>query len=158
MLRSELNSLFAKFKETHRLLLDFAAGHSEEGFELSRIQGEFATLKEELSGHTSLLTKEQSDYIEQAKSLLSTPRFKLQRIRSRSLSQSRSAPRSQTVPLDSLSSSTSSSRDHSFVSTSNNANSSVMSDKEAGKDAGGEEAAGKTSSDESDRRARLLEM
>ena len=147
MLRSELNELFSKFKDVHKQLSDFAAGSSDENFDLLQTRNEFGALKLQLLENSSRLTKE-SEYLEKAKTILVTPRFKLQRIRT--LSESRLQP----LLLDS---SSSSSRDLSFVSTSNPANSSVMDDsKETEKsDASATATSG---SDECVRRIRLLEI
>ena len=148
MLRSELNELFSKFKDVHKQLSDFAAGSSDENFDLVQARNEFGALKLQLLENASRLTREQSEYLEKAKTILVTPRFKLQRIRT--LSESRLQP----LLLDS---SSSSSRDLSFVSTSNPANSSVMDDsKETEKsDASATATSG---SDECVRRIRLLEI
>ena len=160
MLRSELNDLFNKFKEVHQRLLSFAAGGSEESFDLNHTQEEYNALKVELLENASRLTKDQSEYLEKARTVLRTPRFKLQRIRSRSSSRSWADPKIQSHN----DSSSSSSRDLSFSSTFNPTNSSIMDDgKETEKSADKDGvvsvgAAGTSSSLECVRRARLLEI
>ena len=124
MLRSELNDLFAKFKEAHQRLLSFAAGSSDESFDLDHAREEYNALKVELLENASRLTKDQSEYLEKARTVLHTPRFKLQRIRSRSSSRSRADPKIQSHDDSSLSSS----RDLLFATTSNPSDSFTMAD------------------------------
>ena len=131
MLRSELNDLFNKFKEAHQRLLSFAAGSSDESFDLDHAREEYNALKVELLENASRLTKDQSEYLEKARTVLHTPRFKLQRIRSRSSSRSRADPKIQSHD----DSSSSSSRDLSFSSTFNPANSFMDDGKETEKSA-----------------------
>ena len=90
MLRSELNELFNKFKDVHKQLSDFATGSSDENFDLLQTRNEFGALKLQLLENASRLTKEQSEYLEKAKTILVTSRFKLQRIRT--MSESRPQP------------------------------------------------------------------
>ena len=99
MLRSELNELFNKFKDVHKRLSDFAAGSSDENFDLVQTRNEFGALKLQLLENASRLTREQSEYLDKAKTILCTPQFKLQRIRTLSESS-----RPQSLLLDSSSS------------------------------------------------------
>ena len=150
MLRSELNDLFAKFKAAHQRLLSFAAGDSDESPDVNQTQEEYNALKVELLENVSRLSKDQSEYLEKARTVLHTPRFKLQRIRSRSVSQSRAHSQIRTHD------------DSSFISTSTQSNSSVM---EVGKVA--EKTVGEveveatlppSTTDECTRQLRLLEL
>ena len=153
MLRSELNDLFNKFKEAHRRLLSFAAGSSDESFDLDHAREEYNALKVELLENASRLTKDQSEYLEKARTVLHTPRFKLQRIRSRSSSRSRADPKIQSHDDSSLSSS----RDLSFATTSNPSDSFIMADgKGTEKSTSVEDSA--SGADECTRQMRLLEI
>ena len=66
MLRSELNELFSKFKDVHKQLSDFAAGSSDENFDLVQARNEFGALKLQLLENASRLTREQNEYLEKA--------------------------------------------------------------------------------------------